>query len=328
MSNHPLRQPVPQLPPLGRQPSAAKEWPRRLSALLGTSLIVPVLGEFVIALINKDQFNLVRALVFVAILGGCALALLSSRLRRMSLRLAMAVFLIVAGLATVTFGFLLAVNPDVVHNDTVSDVVGIITLSVGLFILCAGLLLLYDQRATTTIAEDLSDPAEEQTPNGPNHAVLRRFAPYRAEAYDGIVALCRGRLSVKDLHYLAYYVDQRPVFRIDLLNDPTLARFHGLVGPDDRRASYERHGRTVHRMMAKLNAEFRTLDSGTLIRLVLDVERGALYYYVVHSESSRFLVGVTLDQDMVHVADGKLQTLVDDLRHHLGHPRLTELERQ
>jgi hypothetical protein len=80
--------------------------------------------------------------------------------------------------------------------------------------------------------------------------------------------------------------------------------------------------------MAKLNSEFRALDSGTLIRLVLDVERGALYYYVVHSESERFLVGVTLDQDMVHVTDRKLQTLVDDIRHHLGHPRITELERQ
>lgn len=307
-----------------------EEWPRRLSALLGTSLIVPVLGEFIIALINNERFNVSRALIFVVILGGCALALLSSRMRNLSLRLAMAVFLIIAGVATVAFGFLLAVKPDVVNDDTVSDVVGIITLSVGLFILCAGLLLLHDQR--TAPARRPSTPAADgagTTPgSSPNHVVLRRFGPYRAEAYDGVVDLCRNRLNARDLHYVAYYANQQPVFRLDVLNDPALARFSGLVGAEERRTSYERHGRTIHRMMAKLNAEFRSLDSGTLIRLVLDVERGALYYYAVHSETERFLVGVTLDQDMVHVTDRKLQTLVDDIRHHMGHPRIPELERQ
>lgn len=304
------------------------EWPKRLSALLGTSLIVPIIGEFAIAIINNERFNLTRALVFVAILGGCALGLLSTRLRRMSLRLAMAVFLIAAGLATVTFGFLLAVNPDVIHDDTAADVVGIVTLSVGLFILCAGLLLLYDQRtATPTIAGDLGTAEPEQVTES-NHLVLRRFAAYRAESYDGIVDLCRKRLNARDLHYLAFYVQKQLVFRADVLSDPALARFYGLVGAEERRAVYERHGRTVDKLMAKLNADFRALDSGALIRLVLDVERGALYYYVVHSESDRFVVGVTLDQDMVHVTDRKLQVLVDDIRHYLGHPRITELERQ
>lgn len=307
--------------------SVPNEWPKRLSALVGTSLIVPIIGEFAIALINNEQFNLTRALVFVGILGGCALALLSTRLRNISLRLAMAVFLIVAGVGTAAFGFLLAVDPEIVHNDTVSDVVGIITLSVGLFILCAGLLLLYDQRSTTAIAEDLDTPDADHVSTEPNHVVLRRFGPYRAEAYDGIVDLCRQRLSPKDLHYVAYYVKRQPIFRVDVLNDPALARFHGVATTEDRRAGYERHGRTIDRMMGKLNAEFRMMDSGALIRLVLDVERGALYYYVVHSESERFIVGVTLDQDMVHVTDRKLQTLVDDIRHHMGHPRITELEK-
>jgi hypothetical protein len=303
------------------------EWPKRLSALLGTSLIVPIVGEFAIAIINNEEFNLTRSLVFVGILGGCALGLLSTKLRDMSLRLAMAVFLVAAGLGTVTFGFLLAVNPDVIHDDTAADVVGIVTLSVGLFILCAGVLLLYDQRSVGTITEDLDTPDPVEVAES-NHVVLRRFAQYRAEAYDGIVDLCRRRLSAKDLHYVAYYANKQQVFRVDVLNDPVLARFYGLVGAEERREAYERHGRTVDKMMGRLNAEFRSLDSGALIRLVLDVERGALYYFVVHSESERFLVGVTLDQDMVHVTDGKLQMLVDDIRHHMGHPRITELERR
>jgi hypothetical protein len=303
------------------------EWPRRLSALLGTSLIVPILGEFAIALINNERFNLPRALVFVTILGGCALTLLSAKLREMSLRLAMAVFLIVAGVATVTFGFLLAVDPDVIHGDTAADVVGIITLSVGLFILCAGLLLLYDQR-TATVALNGAEPAEQKEVAESNHVVLRRFALYRSESYDGIVDLCRARLSARDLHYVAYYVNKQPVFRVDVLHDPALSRFYGIVGAEERREAYEKHGRTIDKLMTRLNVEFRTLDSGALIRLVLVVERGALYYHVVHSESDRFLIAVTLDQDMVHTTDAKLALLVDDIRHHLGHPRLTELERR
>ncbi|HYN93858.1 MAG TPA: hypothetical protein VES42_08410 [Pilimelia sp.] len=308
-------------------PAVQNEWPKRLSALLGTSLIVPIVGEFAIALINSEQFNLARALVFVGILGGCALALLFTKIRTLSLRLAMAVFLIAAGVSTVAFGFLLTVQPKVIDSDTVSDIIGVITLSVGLFILCAGLLLLYDQRTTNTIAQDLATPEPEQTSTEPDHIVLRRYPPYRADAYDGIVDLCRQQLSVKDLHYVAYYVKKQPVFRVDVLHDPGLARFYGIAGAEDRRAAYERHGRTVDRMMAKLNAEFRSMDSGVLIRLVLDVERGALYYYLIHQESERFAVGVTLDQDRVHATDRKMQVLVDEIRHHLGHPRITELER-
>ena len=33
------------------------EWPKRLSALLGTSLIVPIIGEFAVAMINNEPFN-------------------------------------------------------------------------------------------------------------------------------------------------------------------------------------------------------------------------------------------------------------------------------
>lgn len=301
------------------------EWPKRLSALLGSSLIIPVVGEFVIAVINGERFNLGRALVFVGILGGCAIGLLSTKLRQLSLRLAMAVFLIVAGVAGVAFGFLLAVTPDLLHDDTVADVTGIVTVSAGLFILCAGLLLLYDQRSAETIDEAAATADPAGISGG--HVVLRRFPPYRAEACDGIVDLCRRQLDAADLHYLAYHVDRQPVFRLDVLNDPSLGRFHGMIGPEERRIAYERHGRTVESMMTRLNSEFRGMDSGALVRLVLDVERGALYYHVVHSESGRFVIAVTLDQDMVHVADRKLQTLVDDIRHYLGHPRMTELER-
>lgn len=302
------------------------EWPKRLSALLGSSLIIPVVGEFAIALINSERFNLGRALVFVGILGGCAIGLLSTKLRQLSLRLAIAVFLIVAGVAGVAFGFLLAVIPDLLHDDTVADITGIVTVSAGLFILCAGLLLLYDHRPGETLDEAASAATDTAgIPGG--HVVLRRFPAYRAEACDGIVDLCRRRLDAADLHYLAFYVDKQPVFRLDVLNDPALGRFYGMVGPEERRTAYERHGRTVEAMMTKLNNEFRGMDSGALIRLVLDVERGALYYYVVHSESGRFVIAVTLDQDMVHVTDRKLQVLVDDIRHYLGHPRMTELER-
>lgn len=299
-----------------------QDWPRKLSALLATSLLVPIIGELAIAIVKNEKFNLVRALAFVAIIGGCALALLFGRVRRMPLRLTMALFLTVCGVALSAFGFVLTLRPDTLTNDTVADVSGMIVLCVGLFIMSAGLLLLSDHR--TRFAEELAgDEAATPAMAQPRY-VLRKFGPYRPNT-DGIVDLCKQAVGPDCLHYVAYYIRNECAFRLDVFEEPSVARFHGLVSPDERRAAYERYGVELHAMLNRLNTDFHEIDSGALVRLVLDVERGAIYYLVVHSETGRHLVGVTLNQDMVHVADTKLQRLVDEIRHYLGHPRLPDL---
>jgi hypothetical protein len=308
-------------------------WTRKLAALLTGSLLLPIGGEVAASIMKGDQFNVARAGISVGVIGAAALALALARPRQIPARVVMSMFLIVAGLGTAVFGFLLTATPEMIEDGFVSDVVGASALCVGLFILSAGVLLLSEHRrslplealALVSDADPPAIPFQLQLP--PGHVKVTKFPGYRAESHDAVVELSRKRMSVKDLHYLAYHVNHAPVFRMDLLDDPDLGRFHEIVSPESRRASYDKHGRTLDRLMAKLNADFREMDSGVLIRLVLDVERGAIYYFLVHSESGRYLVGVTLDQDMVHVTDGKLAALVDEVRVHIGAPRIPELER-
>jgi hypothetical protein len=58
-----------------------------------------------------------------------------------------------------------------------------------------------------------------------------------------------------------------------------------------------------------LDKRFAGLDSGVLVRLVLDVKKGALYFYSLDREG--FLLGVTLDQRQVDPTDRKLSELAN-----------------
>jgi hypothetical protein len=58
-----------------------------------------------------------------------------------------------------------------------------------------------------------------------------------------------------------------------------------------------------------LNVYFDHLDSGILIRTVLDVEQGSLSYYYI--DKGIYLVGVTMDQSKVLEVDERLRVLVN-----------------
>lgn len=145
--------------------------------------------------------------------------------------------------------------------------------------------------------------------------------------HDAIVALCRRAVSVSDLHYLAYYSRRSCVFHVDVLEDPALSRFAEILAPDERRAHYARHGSAMPELLARLQPELREMDAGELIRVVWDVERGAIYHFVVDQPADRYLVGVTLDQDLVDAADARLSAVADEVRHRLGHPRRLAVDR-
>jgi hypothetical protein len=133
-------------------------------------------------------------------------------------------------------------------------------------------------------------------------------------------------MSVDDLHYVEYYADGQPIMSLDLLDHPELHRYHEVVEPYQRREEYHRQGKALNALCRRLNSELSPLNTGDLIRLVFDVERGAIYYYIVTTDTNRFLIGVTLNQYKVYVADQKMAKLVDDIRVHLGQPKMTELE--
>jgi hypothetical protein len=63
--------------------------------------------------------------------------------------------------------------------------------------------------------------------------------------------------------------------------------------------------------MSRLNVYMRRLDGGVLVRTVLDIEQGALYYYWI--DRNVYLTGLTMDQSKVLVADEKLRRLANAL---------------
>lgn len=183
----------------------------------------------------------------------------------------------------------------------------------------SGLLLAVDRIAEFRKhrAERRAQPDVERVPA--EHVTHHALAPYGPET-DGVVALCASRLGVSSLHYVAYHARGKGLFRVDMLDHPDLAPLVGWAAPDRHRRIYENYGTRLKALMTHLDDDFDELDSGRLVRLVLDVEKGAVFVIEVHERSGRYLLGVTLDQSHVDTADDEMRRLTAEIRQYLGHP--------
>lgn len=85
-------------------------------------------------------------------------------------------------------------------------------------------------------------------------------------------------LSPDDLHFIGYFVNGRCRFHVDILDDWQLNRFFRRSSRDERRRSYERVSRQLDLTMKRLSSYLRRLQGGILIRTVLDLKQGALFY--------------------------------------------------
>jgi hypothetical protein len=295
-------------------------WSRRLAVFLGASLLLPLTSEFVVSRIKNETYDFSLAASLVLIVGPVALLLYYAKPVRMTARLIMSLGLMLCGLATTALGILLT-SWDSLPAGRDRLWLSIPAIAIGLLVASIG--ALYFGRERHGMPAELPPPAP---PTDPTQVKIDRYPAFRSAAHTPLIDTIIARLSVDDLQYLAYYVDRTCVMTLDLLDHPKLGRFHEVIEPWQRRDEYGRQGRALHDLLNRLNEEFRPLNTGDLIRLVLDVERGAIYYYVVTTDTGRFVVGVTLDQHKVHVADHKMALLVDDIRIHLGQPKMTELE--
>jgi hypothetical protein len=289
-------------------------WSRRLAIFLGASLLLPLTSEFVVSRIKGETYDFALAVSLILIVGPLALLLYYAKPVRLTARLIMSLGLTIGGLATASLGFAMTMGPVPAGFGIPAVVIGLAVASIG---------ALYVGRGRYDIPQEL--PAPHQ-PTDPTQVKVERHPPFRSGTHNAIIDMIIDAMSVDDLHYVAYYVDGQCVMTLDLLDHPDLSRFHDVVEPYQRRDEYRRHGSTIEGVLRRLNAEFRSLSTGDLTRLVFDVERGAIYYHMVTADSNRHLISVTLNQHKVYVADRKCTHLVDNIRVHLGQPRFTELE--
>jgi len=118
--------------------------------------------------------------------------------------------------------------------------------------------------------------------------------------------LMDAQVDPADLH-LAALMAPGDEFVVDQFDHPRLSRFFGLIGVEARRKFYGEFARDLPKTAGQLGRLVRTSIGGSLLRLVLDVEQGAVYWYPLGA--GRYLMGVTLDQEQVEAADDKMARL-------------------
>lgn len=115
-----------------------------------------------------------------------------------------------------------------------------------------------------------------------------------------------------DLHFVCLATRGRDDdLVLDHFGHQNLRRFHGLISIESRRKVYYDLARELPRTFGQLSRLLRGSTGGSVRRLVLDVELGAVYCYHLGPGSS--LVGATLDQEQVLRTDRKLAHLAVEL---------------
>lgn len=148
------------------------------------------------------------------------------------------------------------------------------------------------------------DPDQERSREGRPGAprVVRDGSDPRA------IDLLEGVLDLDGPHFLALFTDQRLRARVDLLDDERLQAFALYLSAQARRTVWTDLGTRFCDVRRDLTEILTGLEAGTLRRLVLDVERGAVYLYPLDDDT--YLIGATLKQRRVSQTDDTLAGFV------------------
>jgi hypothetical protein len=119
--------------------------------------------------------------------------------------------------------------------------------------------------------------------------------------------LCRSAVRRADLHHVALFSANTCEFSADVFDHPGLAGYFTQISVAARRQAYRAVGEELAHWASQLARVVNSTAGGRLLRLVLDVEQGAIYYYRL--APNNYLVAVTLDQNQVSQADDQVARL-------------------
>lgn len=132
------------------------------------------------------------------------------------------------------------------------------------------------------------------------------------EETDLLVSACVRAARPEDLHVVAYCSQGELPVMVDHLDHPSLSPFFTQIAVETRRRFYQGFSRELGALAHRLNRTTSTALGGVLVRLVLDVEMGSIFFYRLGPGD--YLVGVTIDQDRVSDADDRMAALALELR--------------
>jgi hypothetical protein len=156
---------------------------------------------------------------------------------------------------------------------------------------------------------ELAEPLPSTGP-GPAPCVTVLAGP--GEETDRLVAACVRAARPDDLHVVAYCSQGELPVLVDHLDHPSLSPFFTQIAVETRRRFYQGFSRELGTLAHRLNRTTSTALGGVLVRLVLDVEMGAIFFYRLRPGD--YLVGVTIDQNQVRGADDRMAALALELR--------------
>ena len=299
---------------------------RRLVATVSAVVVAPVLVEFLIAYIKSENYDVLRAgEVVLGSVVACALLVAVMNVNRQArLTLAVAVVTIGAVIAATAVLALLATVPET----TAALIVAIVCLG-SLVSILAGLIIYVDRKGLdlrfTNLPAETGQPVEVGSGAG-NRRLITRFAGHQTSDEE-VLALCSDEVDPGAVHFIGYYVDGVCRFHVDTLDNTNLNNLFRGVDRQARRHEYERAGRKMHWLVRRLGVYTSQLNGGILIRTILDIEQGGLFYYWI--DTNVHLIGVTLDQDKVLTADVRLRRLANRIGRQLprrSHPIIEQEE--
>lgn len=301
----------------------------RFAAVVASLVLLPIVLELLSWYIEREDYSLSRAMTVIGVISALAvLALVLGRLRaRLPIFLVAAMTLTAAGEGVL--GFIAAFGPIWWQAGLRSELLGLVTAGVSAFTVATGVYLLLLYRKGLYLPHLVSSQGAKPTATKRKvigeSEILIRILPAAETSLAKVVDMCVAMLDESDLHFVGYFAAERCVFYTDVLDDADLARFFQGTTQEQRRDTYMRAGKQLQWLNTRLDQQLAGIESGFLIRIVLDVERGALYFYWI--DTGRYLLGVTLDQRKVEVADDKMATLVDAIRAHFTLPPINQREK-
>jgi len=283
------------------------QYSRTLVTSVAVLVAVPICVELLISYIKSEPYSLVRSGAVLAGVAAVLVIVVALRSLARQLRLLLEFSLLVFGFVTTVAGVY-----TIVSEPRDIDVVGMTVCGLGLLITALAGYSIYVDRSGAEFyfatVETAMSRTSQRFADGGHEVLLTTFPSYQPNDNE-VAELCRAATDTGDLHFAGYYVDGRCRFSVDVLDDDALNRFFRGSDRTIRRAVYERAGRQLSWTMARLNSYLRRMDGGILIRTVLDVEQGALYYYWI--DKNVYLTGVTMDQSKVLDTDDKLRRLAN-----------------
>jgi hypothetical protein len=287
---------------------------RRSPTLVATTVAlvaVPLGVELLVIYIQEDHYSLPRAVTILA--GVLVVLLLLLTLRRLANRLHLLLeflVLFLGLLATAAGVFAIADGPGGWTVSTLGFSTAFLGALIAIVMGYAIYLELSGAEITLAVVRNPAPDIRQEFIDNDYRVLLVKFPSFQPTDEE-VVDLCRASLNPQDLHFVAYYVDGRCRFHLDVLDNKDLNRFFRRDNPAERRLIYERTGRQLWWTLSRLNTYLSRLGGGILIRTVLDVEEGGIFYYWIGKNV--YLVGITLHQMRVLDVDEKLRQLANTI---------------